>query len=60
MAPEERVDHVKTTFALPPEVVDLVERLRAAPELFDGAIPTKSEVITHAVERLAEDLSVSL
>jgi hypothetical protein len=60
LAEGEGVNHVKTTFALPREVVQLVERLRAAPELYAGAIPTKSEVVAEAVMRLAGELGIAL
>jgi len=53
LKPEEKTDHVKTTFSLPPETIGLIERLRTAPELYTDAVPSKSDVVTEAVRRLA-------
>jgi hypothetical protein len=53
LGPDEKSDHVKTTFSLPPDTIALIERLRTAPELFTAGVPSKSDVVTEAVRRLA-------
>lgn len=56
---EERLNHVKTTFSLDPDTKELIERLRAVPALYSGGIPSKSDVVAHAIRHLAEELNVS-
>ena len=57
LQPEQRTDHVKTTFSLPPETVGLIERLRTVPQLCVAGVPSKSDVVAEAVRRLAEATS---
>lgn len=56
--PDQKTNHVKTTFSLPPETIALIERLRRASELYAKGVPSKSEVVTEAVKRLGEALGV--